>query len=208
MNAEVKSGRPTIFTLTEMIDTAVILVGGKSTRYGRPKGLEPIRGKTLVSRIADEIRDAGIDNIYLAVNEPGSYNDLGIPLVLDRFPGCGPLAGIHSVLLETGAEKILVLPCDLPGISSSEIRKLLSAAMGSTKPVVFAVTGLREHPLCSVVSSVIVEEMETALKVGHYGCLSFFKSLDYGTVGFENESAFVNINTQEEMTAWGDCYGI
>lgn len=190
-----------------MINTAVILVGGKSTRYGRPKGLETVGGKTLVGRIADEIRDAGISEIYLATNEPELYSDLGIPSVRDRYRGCGPLAGIHAALVETGADRILVLPCDLPGISSEEIRKLLESAAESTEPVVFAVTEIREHPLCSVVARELIEILETALKVGHHGCLRLFKSLSHDTVCFENEAAFVNVNTQEDLVAWEDGNG-
>jgi len=46
-----------------MIKTAVILVGGKSLRYGRPKGLETVGCETLVEKIAGEIRAAGITDI-------------------------------------------------------------------------------------------------------------------------------------------------
>ena len=191
-----------------MIDTAVILIGGKSERFGRPKGLETVGGKTLVGRIADEIRDAGICNIYLATGEPRHYSDLGIPTVCDRHPGCGPLAGIHAALVETGAERILVLPCDLPAISSAEIRKLLESAAMSTEPVVFAVTEIREHPLCSVVRRELIESLEAALKKGHHGCLRFFRSIDHDTVFFKDDSAFVNVNTQEDLAAWEGCNGL
>jgi len=185
-----------------MINTAVILAGGKSTRYGSPKGLEKVGGVTLVNRTVDEIRAAGISDIYLSTDEPELYADIGLPSVCDKYPGCGPLAGIHGTLVETGAEKILVLPCDLPGISSVEIKKLVQIAIDAPEPVVFAVTGTHEHPLCSVVSRELVGTLEKALNDGHHAALRFFKSIDHGTVHFENEKRFHNLNTPEDLKKW------
>jgi len=188
--------------IKEMINTAVILTGGKSSRYGRPKGLETVDGQTLVKKIANEIRAAGILNIYLSTNEPEKYADLGFPTIPDKFLDCGPLAGIHSALVETKADKILVLPCDLPAITSSEIKKILEAAIDDPKPVVFAVTESRDHPLCSIVSSELNESIESALVRGLHSAYKFFRSVDHGTVFFEDESPFYNVNTQEDLKEW------
>jgi len=185
-----------------MINTAVILTGGKSSRYGRPKGLETVAGQPLVKKIADEIRAAGISNIYLSTNEPERYADLGFPTIQDKFVDCGPLAGIHSALVETKADKILVLPCDLPGITSREIKKILEAAIDNPKHVVFAVTESRDHPLCSVVSTELTESIEMELVKGHHSAHKFFRSVDHGTVFFEDESPFYNVNTEEDLKGW------
>ncbi len=187
-----------------MITTAVIIFGGKSLRYGRPKGLETVGDTTLVGKIADEIRAAGITDIHLSTDDSEIYSDLGLPMVQDRYPGCGPLAGIHSALVETGAERILVLPCDLPGITAAEIRKLLQYTLENPAQVVFAVTETNEHPLCSVVSSELVDVLDTALKSGHHAALRFFRGVDHNTVYIDNDRAFHNVNTPDDFKKWED----
>lgn len=185
-----------------MVNTAVILSGGKSTRYGRPKGLETICGKPIIGRLADEIRAAGIDNIFLSADESGQYSSLELPAIPDRYKNCGPLAGIHSALIETGVEAILVLPCDLPGLTSKEIKFLLDESEKNPAPVIFARTPGQEHPLCSVVRRDLLEKIEGTLSEKKNATLRFFKSVDHGTVFFSDDRPFKNVNTPEDLTAW------
>src|SRR3990172_9049042 len=110
-----------------MTKTAVILTGGHSRRYGRPKGLEKINGLTLIERLAKQAMDAGISEICLSANDRELYGGLGFKIIQDRFVDCGPLAGMHAALLETGEESILILPCDLPRLTSHQIKILLQS---------------------------------------------------------------------------------
>ncbi|MFW6057757.1 MAG: nucleotidyltransferase family protein, partial [Persicimonas sp.] len=43
-----------------MIDTAIILAAGESSRMGRPKALLEWRGQTLLARLLDITRQAGL----------------------------------------------------------------------------------------------------------------------------------------------------
>lgn len=185
-----------------MTETAVILTGGKSLRYGRPKGLEKVGDLTLIGKLALELRAAGIDDIYLSTDDHERYEFLGLPIIPDRFKDGGPLAGIHSALLETGTEKLLVLPCDLPGLTSVQIRILLEAAKENPAPVVFVKTPSQEHPLCSVVRSDLLEKLTETLSDGKNAALRFFKDVDHKTVFFEDETPFMNVNTPEDLKVW------
>lgn len=185
-----------------MIKTAVILAGGKSSRYGRPKGLEMIGGQPLISRLADQIRSEGIDDIYLSADDPDLFQSLGLRIIPDRFQDCGPMAGIHSALMESGAESLLVLACDLPGITSGEIRHLIDAATENPATVVFAATETQEHPLCSVVSREILDPLTRALTEGKCATLRFFHDLDHRTVLFDDHRPFINLNRPEDLAIW------
>ncbi len=185
-----------------MTETAIILTGGKSLRYGSPKGLEKVGDRTLIGKLALELRTAGIDDIYLSTDDYERYEFLGLPIIPDRFKGGGPLAGIHSALLETGTEKLLVLPCDLPGLKSVQIRTLLDAANEKPAPVVFVKTPSQEHPLCSVVRSDLLEKLTETLSDGKNAALRFFKDVDHKTVFFEDETPFMNVNTPEDLKVW------
>ena len=185
-----------------MINTAVILSGGKSIRYGSPKGLEQIQGRTIIARLADEIRTAGIADIYLSTDEPEQYSSIGLPAIADRFPGCGPLAGIHAALVTTGVDAILVLPCDLPGLTSVEIGIIIDFAEKNPVPVVFVKTPSQEHPLCSVVRSDLLEKLEKTLYEDKTAALRFLKSVEHGTIFFEDDRPFTNINTPDDLREW------
>ena len=63
---------------------AVILVGGKSSRMGHNKASLPYKGKRLVDVIAEVVREAGIENIYVS-GEIDGY--ISLPdLLADRGP--------------------------------------------------------------------------------------------------------------------------
>jgi choline kinase len=64
-----------------MTDTAVILDGGKSNRYGRPKGFVEIHRRAMVARLADEMRSLGISRIYVSTDVPDPFISLGLQAI-------------------------------------------------------------------------------------------------------------------------------
>ncbi len=156
----------------------------------------------MIGRLADEALAAGVSEIYLSTNDPEPYRFLGLKSIPDQFHGCGPLAGIHSALMETGADSILVLACDLPGISAGEIKTILQAATDEPASVVYAATRSGEHPLCSVVCRELLDPLTRTLSEGKYGVLEFFHGVDHRTVLFEDEGPFLNMNAPDDLRAW------
>jgi molybdopterin-guanine dinucleotide biosynthesis protein A len=184
-----------------MVDTAVILAGGKSSRYGRPKGLELIDGQPMVVRLAEQVRAAGISNICISTDDPEPYRSLGLKIIPDCYHGCGPLAGIHSALLKTRAETLLVLACDLPAISSTELETLISSAENEPALIVYAATESQEHPLCSVVRSELIGPLTTTLEEDKNAVLRFFHGLQHRKVFFHDERPFLNMNVPDDLRA-------
>ena len=74
-----------------------VLAGGQSRRLGRDKALLPWSGKPLVLRPFEVLQEAVAEAVIVTVSGR-SYDDLGIPVIHDRFEGMGPLAGIHAAL--------------------------------------------------------------------------------------------------------------
>lgn len=113
---------------------AVILVGGKSTRMGRDKALLPYKGKRLVDVMAEVVREAGIETIYVS-GEIDGYDSL--PDLLEER---GPMGGICSsaVRLHNQYQRILFIPVDMPLLSAELIHLLM------TQPVT---CHFEHHPL-------------------------------------------------------------
>jgi molybdopterin-guanine dinucleotide biosynthesis protein A len=101
---------------------AVILVGGKSSRMGQDKASLPYKGKRLVDVVADAVREAGIENIYVS-GEIDGYTSLP-DLLLDR----GPMGGICSsaVRLHKQYERVLFIPVDMPHINAELLNLLIA----------------------------------------------------------------------------------
>ena len=64
----------------------VILVGGKSRRYGRNKALELFQGERLIDRRVRKIR-ALFPKVLVITNEPELYLHLDVTVVRDVIPG-------------------------------------------------------------------------------------------------------------------------
>ncbi|MEW6196177.1 MAG: molybdenum cofactor guanylyltransferase [Bacteroidota bacterium] len=103
----------------------VILSGGKSSRMGTNKALLKIDDQTIIERVFYLMKDV-FDEVVISTNEPELYGFIDTEKVVDKFPGFGPLAGIHSALSTAQAKKIFITTCDLPFINSSLIKFLLN----------------------------------------------------------------------------------
>src|SRR5271165_4394157 len=102
-----------------------ILAGGRSSRMGVDKALLEIDGQPLVSRVAREA--AKVCAPVSLVGDPAVYGHLGFPVIPDRFPGRGPLAGIEAALGATEADWNLLLACDMPALETAVLESLFAA---------------------------------------------------------------------------------
>jgi molybdopterin-guanine dinucleotide biosynthesis protein A len=103
----------------------VVLVGGRSRRFGRDKLREPLgSGEWLVDRPIAALR-AVFGPIVAAVGECDAAVAARFDRVIrDLHPGAGPIGGIVSAL-ECSRSAVFVLAGDLPCITSDAVRDVL-----------------------------------------------------------------------------------
>lgn len=140
---------------------AIILSGGKSSRMGANKALLEMNEKTSIQRIYDELKRT-TENIILVTNDPESYEFLNIRTVTDRFPGMGPLAGIHAGLIASPFDVNLVAACDMPFISAEAAEELIKS-IGRFDAAVPVISGKR-HPLFAVYRKDIAFRIQECLE--------------------------------------------
>ncbi|MCC6124271.1 MAG: molybdenum cofactor guanylyltransferase [Pirellulales bacterium] len=191
-----------------MIISAVILAGGQARRYGGiAKGLIPCpNGRTILARLIDEIETAEIPTTAISANEPLPYLPFGKPVIADLRPGRGPLGGIEAALnfySQLRPQGVLILPCDLPGISHREIVRLRDAFCRGGARVVVAETEDRQwHPLCAVVRPDILSELQCALDEDRREVKRLWGDLGAIGVGFADSRPFLNVNGPEDLQRW------
>jgi molybdopterin-guanine dinucleotide biosynthesis protein A len=133
-------------------ESAYVLAGGGSTRFGQDKALAKIAGRPMILRMRDLLQESGF--AVNVVADPQKYTHLGIAALPDTWPGEGPLGGIvtalhHSEIAEPPREWNLVVSCDMPFLTADWLRFLAARAQKSTAQVVLPQSDYSLEPLCA-----------------------------------------------------------
>lgn len=107
--------------------TAIVLVGGRSTRMGRDKAVlvpDPHDGRTLTELVLAALAPYAGEALLAGRILPG----LDVPAIPDQYAGAGPLAGITAALEATTTDLALVAACDMPAIQPALLQLLLDTA--------------------------------------------------------------------------------
>jgi molybdopterin-guanine dinucleotide biosynthesis protein A len=108
----------------------VVLAGGRSSRMGRDKALlaHPQRGNFL-QHAEGLLSELPLEKVVTSGARPGAIEDL--------VPERGPLGGLYSVALTTGADAALVIPVDMPLLGRKHLAELLAEGQASGRPCYF-----------------------------------------------------------------------
>ncbi|HEY2847480.1 MAG TPA: molybdenum cofactor guanylyltransferase [Pyrinomonadaceae bacterium] len=134
---------------------AFILIGGRSSRFGRDKAFVEFEGETLAARAGRTVEAAfpGIRITFVAA-EDGQFgemvDELDHPVIFDTRKGFSAWSGLHSALSNSSAEWTLVFACDLPFVKSELLRLLASDRDSDWDAVVSKEADGRLQPLCSI----------------------------------------------------------
>ncbi len=115
------------------MDTALILAGGESARFGRPKALVDIGGNPMIRWVIDAVTPLGDEVVVSVANSRMADRIRPIApqarFVVDRREGVGPIEGIARGFETARGERVIVAPCDAP-LLRSELYRLLLEVLG------------------------------------------------------------------------------
>jgi len=186
----------------------VVLAGGRSERMGRPKAFIEVDGVPLVRRALDAL-GAVCPRLLLVAAAEGPFASLGVPLVPDAFPSCGPLAGIHAALSASAGEPCLVVACDQPFLSTALLGLLAEAGEEAARGGADAASpriGGRLQGLPAAYAPSALQAAEARLYRGELRLSDFLGGLRVAELA-EVEcrrvdprlDSFVNLNTPEDL---------
>lgn len=179
-----------------------ILAGGKSSRMGTDKAFVALDGRTLLAR-ALEVARSVTDDVRI-VGSAEKFSPFA-PVIEDIFPGCGPLGGIHAALRASPRDFNFILAVDLPFVSATLARFLVSHA-GKSHAVVTVPKSGGLQPLCAVYRRAFADTAEKALQAGRYKIDALFDDASTQVIGGEELEAagfsprmFENLNTRQDL---------
>lgn len=196
----------------------IILAGGRSRRMGRDKALLDIGGKPLLAvllgRMAgicgeivisagDAERGAEYRQAltgFVADSETAGFVPdsvmANVSFAVDRYAGCGPLAGLHAGLSGLPDGYAFIMGCDMPGLSEPLVRRMLAAAEAADADIAH----VPDQPFHSLCHTRAAEPLARLLEQGEYRVMRALEQLKAVTVepeSAEERQAFVNLNTPE-----------
>ncbi len=152
--------------------SAIVLAAGASQRFGRPKQLLPVDGKTMIEHVLRTVRETSVDEVVVVLGHLAAQMVKHVPgwcrTVLNEDWDAGisssirvglqaierpvaPSGGRNSVAPHQWpgtAQAALFVLADQPHIKSADIEAILQAYYGTTKPIVIpAYQGQRGNPI-------------------------------------------------------------
>lgn len=181
---------------------SVILAGGKSSRMGTNKALLKINNEIVIEKILAELNQLS-DKVYVVANDKSIYDFLNVPIISDRFPGKGPLAGIEAALYHTKEDVVVISPCDTPFIHKGVYRYLLDEL--GTYDAVIPYFKQQPQPLSGIYKKKILPVIHEQLQLDDLRVRSFFSKINVKYVhnfgqlnGHLIKKHFFNMNNPEE----------
>lgn len=179
---------------------AIILSGGKSSRFGSDKGLASLNGKPLIDYSISLCRHFTKDILLSSNNQ--EYAKFGLAVVPDVYKNAGPMAGIFSSLQKSKHDINLILACDSPFVNQSIIESLLQEYQDEDV-IIFQTADQRYHPLLGLYHQRILTDLQHSLEQGHYKLIELILSLHHKIIPLtervETEKVFLNINYQKDL---------
>ena len=188
--------------------TGIVLAGGLGRRMsddgrGTDKGLRPFRGRPMaahaIGRLAPQVGSVAIN----ANRNLDAWRAFGLPVFADELDGyAGPLAGLHAAMAQAATPWLATVPCDSPFLPADLVVRLARGAASAGARIAIARTGEQPQPVFMLVERSLRPELEAFLASGRRRIDAWTAPLGAVEVSFDDETAFRNINTADELALW------
>lgn len=185
--------------------TGLILAGGRGTRMGSvDKGLQTFRDAPMALHVLMRLSPQ-VGNIIINANQNiAAYENFGVPIWPDDMQGfAGPLAGLQTGLAHCETEYLVTTPCDSPFLPTDLVTRLAQGLQTQQADLAIAVTGegasRQPHPVFCLAKAALLPHLTAYLQSGERKFDKWYATLKVAEVHFDDEDAFRNINTLNEL---------
>ncbi len=185
---------------------AYILCGGKSTRMKEEKGLVLFQGKAFLRWILDAVEPVAKE-LILVTNNP-VYESFDLKMIQDVFKDKGPVGGIHTALLHSPENQILILSCDIPKITTQVLALLIDKSREFPEKITFLSDGINDYPLIGIYPKTALESFSKSIEAGQLKLCGLVCNLPHQRVVLDTSKkiSLQNINTREQLLSLTGTY--
>jgi molybdopterin-guanine dinucleotide biosynthesis protein A len=172
--------------------TAVVLAGGRATRFGADKLAVEVDGRPLLQRAITAVAQVADEIVVVAgfgAPEPPLRADVGVPIVVarDAITDGGPLAGLAAGLAVASHPVALLVGGDQPTLQPALLQELLRRLDAGTDTATFDVVGLEQdgqlRPLPAALRvATVLPAADVALASGTRSLIGLFDRLRVRTL--------------------------
>ena len=167
--------------------TGILLVGGASTRFGSPKALARLDGRTL-AEIAWETLAFCEERI--AVGKAADGLELPFPVLDDGTDVRAPIAGVVAGLRAAEHDVCVVVPVDTPRVDADTLRALAFVCADAAVP--------QTGPLPGAYRRTALPALEASLTEGRLSLRDALAGLDTLVVDVD-PAVLLNVNTPDDL---------
>jgi len=172
----------------------VVLAGGLSTRMGEDKAQLLRNDIKMIDYATQLLTDVGIDKVISSGNKHQ---------VADIVENAGPVGGIYSVIKQYQPNAMLILPVDLPLMTSAALSKLKHAGELSAKACFFQGHNIPLYlPINGFVELFLQQAFQQTASFEKTGkgpsIRSLLKQVPHQSITVENQQFLFNSNTQQQ----------
>jgi molybdopterin-guanine dinucleotide biosynthesis protein A len=184
------------------MSTAVILAGGESRRMRRDKLALRFGKQTLLESAVDRFSRC-FDTVWVSVADPEKYAGVPARRIVDIYPGCGPIGGLHAALVNTGDEGVFLVAADMP-FADPEAAKRIVELTGDCDISLTVDRRSRYEPLFAFYRKTVSKQVEAVILSGDYKIAALAPKVRTRIVtagelgGLWTEKLLLNINYPED----------
>ncbi len=175
------------------IDSAYILTGGGSRRFGSPKCIAEINGKTLLEIVSENL---GV--VFPRVYQVGKQSYGPLPFVPDISGLQNSLTGIVTALRHCTGHWVFIIACDMPLVDDKVINAMIRELDDRHNLIIPEVDGYLQYT-CAFYSKRMLPELEKYLASGEFALHQIVRDVPFKTVAFSTTEKFVNINRAADL---------
>ncbi len=171
---------------------------------GVDKGLQTLQGKPMIAHVIQRLQPQ-VDRIMINANQNlDRYREFNFPVWPDeKNDYAGPLAGMQAGLIHCETAYMLTVPCDTPMLPTDLVTQLATALEKSTADIAVANTKqhdrIQRQPVFCLMKKTVLTDLTAALERGVRKVDLWLAEKKLVDVVFDDEAAFANINTLEEL---------
>ncbi|MEM2249668.1 MAG: molybdenum cofactor guanylyltransferase [Candidatus Bathyarchaeia archaeon] len=163
-------------------NSAIVLAGGASKRFGYDKGLAPLAGKPLIMHVLDALENI-VDEKIVVVSSKEQAEKMekalksDVKIAIDQSELQSPLVGALTGFKEAIGEYALLLPCDTPLVSREILALIYELCVGKNAVIPRWPNGYIEPLHAAYRVQPALEASEIALKEGKLDLRSMVERL-------------------------------